>query len=153
MATSPDYLRLATSAARALADTALDGLRDAVLVVDARLKQLPIVLANRAACDSLRAEGDTSPLIEVPLLRLLGAESIVTFERVLAELLESKGTLSGKGTLIRRGRRIRGGRGIPARSRIPNRYRSRGRFPMQSSGSAVACCGNSRKGSRRSSRT
>jgi PAS domain S-box-containing protein len=89
MATSPDYLRLASSAARALADTALDGLRDAVLVVDAHLKPLPVVLANRSACNSLRAEGDTSPLIEVPLLRLLGAESIVTFERALAALLDS----------------------------------------------------------------
>jgi PAS domain S-box-containing protein len=91
MATSPDYLRLAASATRALADTALDGLRDAVLVVDARLRHLPVVLANSAACNSLRAEGDTSPLIEVPLLRLLGAESIVTFERALAELLEPRG--------------------------------------------------------------
>jgi len=96
MATSPDYLRLASSAARALADTALDALRDAVLVVDARLKQLPVVLANSAARNSLRAEGDTSPLIEVPLLRLLGADSIVMFERALSELLELKGTLESR---------------------------------------------------------
>jgi hypothetical protein len=41
MATSPDFLRLAANATRALADTALDSLRDAVLVVDARHKHLP----------------------------------------------------------------------------------------------------------------
>jgi PAS domain S-box-containing protein len=97
MATSPDYLRLASSATRALADTVLDGLRDAVLVCDAHLKQLPIVLANSAACRSLRAEGDTSPLIEVPLLRLLGAESIVAFERALGVLLDGDRVAHGKG--------------------------------------------------------
>jgi len=49
MATSPDFLHLTTNAARPLADTALDSLRDAVLVVDARLKHLPVVLANASA--------------------------------------------------------------------------------------------------------
>jgi hypothetical protein len=49
MATSPDFLRLASNATRALADTALDSLREAVLVVDARHKHLPIVLANATA--------------------------------------------------------------------------------------------------------
>ena len=105
MATSPDYLRLASSAARALADTALDALRDAVLVVEARSKQLPVVLANSAACIALRAEGDTSRLIELPLLRLLGADSIVTLERALAELMESKAQPDPKNLV--------GGKGLP----------------------------------------
>jgi len=94
MATSPDYLRLATSAARALADAALDGLRDAVLVVDARHKRVPVVLANLAACNCLKPEGDTSPLIEVPLAHLLGAGSISSFDQALAALRDSKQSIT-----------------------------------------------------------
>jgi len=75
MATSPDFLRLASNAARALADTALDGLRDAVLVVDARHKHLPVVLANAAARHWL-SESDPTALIETPLSSLLGAASV-----------------------------------------------------------------------------
>ena len=49
MATSPDFLWYAGSSFRVLADTALDSLRDAVVVVDARHRELPVVLANAAA--------------------------------------------------------------------------------------------------------
>jgi PAS domain S-box-containing protein len=83
MATSPDYLRLATNATRALADTALDCLRDAVLVVDARHKHLPLVLANAAARRCLAAENDEGILIAVPLARLLGTESAATIETMM----------------------------------------------------------------------
>ena len=48
MATSPDYLRLAADPP-ALANTALDSLRQAVVVVDARHTHFPVVLANAAA--------------------------------------------------------------------------------------------------------
>jgi len=94
MATSPDYLRLASRAARALADTALDSLRDAVLVVDSRHRRRPVVLANRAAVNCLTAEGEVSALIEVPLARLLGAASTSMFEQVLGALDESKQPLT-----------------------------------------------------------
>jgi PAS domain S-box-containing protein len=83
MATSPDYLRLATNATRALADTALDCLRDAVLVVDARHKHLPLVLANAAARRCLTAENDQGNLIAAPLARLLGTESAATIETMM----------------------------------------------------------------------
>jgi PAS domain S-box-containing protein len=96
MATSPDFLRLAASASRALADVALDSLRDAVLVVDFRHKQAPVVLANSAATHCLRADGDTSPLIEVPLAQLLGAGSIATIEQAVLGLRESKDRESAK---------------------------------------------------------
>ena len=90
MATSPDYLRLAASASRALADVALDGLRDAVLVVDFGHKHAPIVLANSAATRCLRADGDSLPLIEVPLAQLLGASSIAAIEQAILSLRDPK---------------------------------------------------------------
>jgi PAS domain S-box-containing protein len=90
MATSPEYLRLATSSTRALADTALDSLRDAVLVVDARHKHLPVVLANTAARRCLAADG----LVESPLHRWLGAASASNIDGILTALLESGSSTS-----------------------------------------------------------
>jgi PAS domain S-box-containing protein len=85
MATSPDYLRIASSAARALADTALDSLRDAVLVVDVRHKHLPVVLANAAARQCL-SETDPADLIETPLALVLGAASTASIHAILTSL-------------------------------------------------------------------
>ncbi|HEV7612160.1 MAG TPA: PAS domain S-box protein [Steroidobacteraceae bacterium] len=84
MATSPDYLRLATSSARALAHTALDSLRDAVVIVDARHNHLPVVLVNETARRCLGSEEAVS-LIESSLHRWLGAASASTIEATLAE--------------------------------------------------------------------
>jgi hypothetical protein len=75
MATSPDFLRLAANATRALADTALDSLPIAVLVIDSRHKHLPLVLANSAARRCLIADKNAATLIETPLARLLGTAS------------------------------------------------------------------------------
>src|SRR3984957_20390748 len=75
MATSPDFLRLAANATRALADTALDSLREAVLVVDARHRHLPIVLANATARRYLTGQTGTPDLIESPRAHVLGASS------------------------------------------------------------------------------
>lgn len=84
MATSPDYLRLATSSSRALADTALDSLRDAVLVVDARHKHLPVILANATARRCLTTDSDTVGLVESPLQCWLTVASASTIETTLA---------------------------------------------------------------------
>jgi PAS domain S-box-containing protein len=84
MATSPDYLRLATSSTRALADTALDSLRDAVLVVDARHKHLPVVLANATARRCLAPASDAVGLMESPLYCWLAAESAAAIESAVA---------------------------------------------------------------------
>jgi PAS domain S-box-containing protein len=86
MATSPDYLRLATSAARALADRALDSLRDAVLVVDARHKHFPVVLANATARRYLAGEMDTPNFVETPLTLVLGVTSATKIGAILASL-------------------------------------------------------------------
>src|ERR1700689_2768189 len=89
MATSPDFLRLASSATRALADTALDSLRHAVLVVDARHKLLPVVLANAAARQCL-SERDSAALIEAPLTRYLAASSATQIVPIVASLSVAK---------------------------------------------------------------
>jgi PAS domain S-box-containing protein len=92
MATSPDFLRLASNAARALADTALDSLRDAVLVVDARHKHVPVVLANTAARQCLAASADG--LIERPLAHLLGAGSAAKIDTLFLSLADSRAASS-----------------------------------------------------------
>src|ERR1700722_19087395 len=93
MATSPDYLRLATSSTRALADAALDGLREAVVVVDARHRHLPVVLVNAAARRCL-ASGDPVGLIESSLHRLLTAASATSVDATLASLTDSRSPTS-----------------------------------------------------------
>jgi PAS domain S-box-containing protein len=89
MATSPDFLRLATNATRALADTALDSLREAVLVVDAHHKHLPIVLANVSACRALSGHSDTADFLETPLSLLLDASSATGIGNLLSSVSES----------------------------------------------------------------
>ena len=79
MARSPDYLRLATSATRTLAEAAFDAIRNAVLVVDTRVKYLPVVLANQAATDCLTSP-DSERLEESSLYGLLGAVSASLIE-------------------------------------------------------------------------
>ena len=93
MATSPDYLRLATSSTRALADAALDGLREAVVVVDARHRHLPVVLVNAAARRCL-ACGDPVGLIESSLHRLLTAASATLVDATLASWTDSRSPTS-----------------------------------------------------------
>jgi PAS domain S-box-containing protein len=89
MATSPEYLRLATGSSRTLADAALDSLRDAVVVVDARRIHLPIVLANAAARRYLTAISDGLELLESPLHQWLTAASVSIVETTLASLAET----------------------------------------------------------------
>jgi hypothetical protein len=84
MATSPEYLRLAASSSRVLADTALDGLGTAVVVVDARHKHLPVILANASARRCLTAVSDVGGLVETPLHRWLTAGSVSAVESLLA---------------------------------------------------------------------
>ena len=93
MATSPDFLRLASSASRALADTALDQVSHAVLVVDARHKHLPIVLANAAARQAFETFSLAQGLIETPLLDLLSLSSVQTVQYAMVDLSEASPTL------------------------------------------------------------
>ena len=90
MATSPDFLRLATNATRALADTALDSLRDAVLVVDARHKHLAVVLANATARRYLTGASDSPDFIETPVAHLLGASSAAKIGSIVASLSDPR---------------------------------------------------------------
>jgi PAS domain S-box-containing protein len=93
MATSPDYLRLATSSTRALADAALDSLREAVVVADIRRKHLPVVLAN-ATARRILASADHAGLIDSSLHRLLTAASATTVETTLALLPDPRSPTS-----------------------------------------------------------
>ncbi len=93
MARAPDYLRLATSTTRTLAEVALDSVREAVLVVDVRPKHLPVVLANRAARECLTPT-DSAGLVDSSLYGLLGAASASVIELVLASLSDTKPTVT-----------------------------------------------------------
>ena len=88
MARSPDYLRLATNATRTLAEAAFDRLREAVLVVDARPKHLPVVLANQAARDCLTPP-DSASVAESSLYGFLGAATASVIELTMASLSET----------------------------------------------------------------
>ena len=89
MATSPDYLRLAADSPHSLANTALDNLRHAVVVVDVRHKHFPVVLANAAARRCLIPLFDPSGLMESPLHRWMAPVSVTTVEGVLEEAAET----------------------------------------------------------------
>ena len=93
MARSPDYLRLATSAPRTLAEAAFDGIRDVVLVVDVRAKHLPVVLANQAAREWL-TPADAAGLVDSSLYGFLGAASASVIESVMGSLCDVKTALT-----------------------------------------------------------
>jgi signal transduction histidine kinase len=94
MATSPDFLWHTGNSFRVLADTALDSLRDAVVVVDARQKDLPVVLANAAARRCLPHPADAAELVETSLHRWMAAASVATLESTLAGLAEGRSSIS-----------------------------------------------------------
>jgi PAS domain S-box-containing protein len=97
MATSPDYVRAASSAARALTDAIFDALRDAVLVVDTRSKHLPILLANSTARRCFLGDPDSGLLIDCSLYSLLGSTTDTAVEAALGSL--SAGRASSSRTL------------------------------------------------------
>jgi PAS domain S-box-containing protein len=89
MATSPDFVRIASGATRPLAETAFDVLREAVLIVDARPKHLPVVLANATARRCLL--GDVGGcLVESSLYSLLGSATDSTMEAALGSHVSGK---------------------------------------------------------------
>jgi len=94
MATSPDYLRHAGGSSRVLADIALDSLRDAVVVVDAWQRDLPVLLANAAARRCLPQPADAVELVETSLRRWMTAASVATVESMLGTLAESRSPTS-----------------------------------------------------------
>ena len=90
MARSPDYLRLATNAARSLADTAFDSLPQAALVIDSRTNRLPIVLANAAARGCLAGHSEQEPLLDGSLYGLLEPASASAIEPIFASLSDGQ---------------------------------------------------------------
>src|SRR5882757_4527659 len=94
MATSPDYVRLASSATRTLTDAIFDALREAVLVVDTRFKHLPIVLANSAARRCFLGDADAGSLLDCSLYSLLGSSTDTAVEMALGSLSVGRGGIS-----------------------------------------------------------
>jgi PAS domain S-box-containing protein len=89
MARSPDFLRLATNATRTLAESAFDGIREAVMVVDVRAKHLPVVLANQAARECL-TPADSAGLVDSSLYGFLAGASASVIESAMASLSDTK---------------------------------------------------------------
>jgi PAS domain S-box-containing protein len=83
MATSPDFVRVGNGATRALAETAFDALREAIIVVDARQGHLPLVMANAAARNCLQVEGYPAALLSSSLYSLLGHSTDAAIQSVL----------------------------------------------------------------------
>ena len=86
MARTPEYLRLATSATRTLAEAAFDRFHEAVLVVDVHPKHRPVVLANAAAQSCLLADGSAAALENSSLFGFLSAASATVIESALDSL-------------------------------------------------------------------
>jgi len=72
MATSSDYVRVASSAARPLTESAFDAAREAIIVVDARSKHLPVILGNAAARCCFLGTASAASLVGSSLYSLLG---------------------------------------------------------------------------------
>ena len=83
MATSPDFVRSASGATRALAETAFDALREAVVVVDARQGHLPLVMANATARNCLQIPGHPASLLNSSLYSLLGHSTDAAIQSLL----------------------------------------------------------------------
>jgi nitrogen-specific signal transduction histidine kinase len=91
MATSPDYVRLASSATRPLTDAVFDALREAVVVVDAKSRELPLVMANSAARRCLLGNAEPlSPAVNLSLSSLLATGADSAIEAALGSLAGGK---------------------------------------------------------------
>src|ERR1700722_7015444 len=86
MAISPEHVRLASGATRALTDAIFDALRGAVLVVDTRSEHLPIVLANSAARRCFLGDPDAGSLIDCSLYSLLGSATDASVDAAVGSL-------------------------------------------------------------------
>jgi PAS domain S-box-containing protein len=91
MARTPEYLRLATSATRTLIEAAFDRIRDAVLVIDTRRKQLPVALSNASAARLLARDGGS--LKDSSLFEFLAPSSVGVVESALASFREADSAL------------------------------------------------------------
>src|ERR1700690_1485829 len=94
MATSPGYVRLANSATRPLTDDIFDALREAVIVVDARSAQLPLILANAAARRCFLGEFKAISLVESSLYSLLGPATQSAIAAALGTLTSVKASVN-----------------------------------------------------------
>ena len=94
MATSPGYVRFGSSATRPLTDDIFDALREAVIVVDARSGQLPLILANAAARRCFLGEIKAISLVDSSLYSLLGPVTESAMAAALGMLTSGKASIN-----------------------------------------------------------
>jgi PAS domain S-box-containing protein len=85
---------LAPSAVRPLADEIFEALREAVLVVDSRCKNLPLIVVNAAARRCLLGDCDVYPLIDCSLYSLIGADADSAVDLALGSLAAGKSSVN-----------------------------------------------------------
>jgi signal transduction histidine kinase len=92
MAISPERVRGVSAAPRSLSDIALDGLAEAVLLVDLRQAHKPIVLANGAARQCLGESDGSGGLLDSCLYDWLSPHETGAMEKTLASLSRLQAT-------------------------------------------------------------
>jgi PAS domain S-box-containing protein len=94
MGRSQGYVRLAKTATRTLAEQAFDAIREAVVIVDTRLKHLPLVLLNSAARGSFGSESEASSLVGASVFGLLDAPSASMVQPLLTSVASGEPSLT-----------------------------------------------------------
>ncbi len=94
MATSPGYVRFGSSATRPLTDDIFDALREAVIVVDARSAQLPLILANAAARRCFLGEIKAISMVDSSLYSLLGSATESAMAAALGMLTSGRASIN-----------------------------------------------------------
>ena len=108
MATSSEFVRLASSATRSLSELAFEAMREAVIVVDSRHQHLPVVLANGTARRRVLGDYAAGSLIDCPLNSLLGDAATT-----IASALELQASGVASATRVLRWRLSGGDSSIP----------------------------------------
>ncbi len=114
MATSSDYVRVASSAARPLTESAFDAAREAIIVVDARSKHLPVILGNAAARCCFLGTASAASLVGSSLYSLLGVATDSAMEAAYGPHASGKPS----STRMLRWRFLRGEAAVPTELRV-----------------------------------
>ena len=93
MVTSPEPAGTPRAAAASLADIALDGMREAVLIVNSRQRERPVLFANQAARRLLMGAGVRDELVGSSLYDWLGAAQAGAVDGPLSSISKLSATL------------------------------------------------------------
>ncbi len=90
MATSPGYVRFATSAMRPSTDAIFDALREAVIVIDATSPHLPVIMANSAARRCFLGSPEQAMPLDHSMYLLLSPDTELAIVAALGSLTHTK---------------------------------------------------------------